>query len=327
MGESLWEIYKEYFPVGAAVTPLTIQTHKDLLVKHFSSVTPENQMKPESLHPSEYTYDFEQGDIIADFALQNGMGLRGHTLIWHNQTPEYFFKNGDKPASRKLALKRMREHIFTIMGHYKGQIYAWDVVNEAVADKAEALPLRHTPWLTAVGQDYLEYAFKFAGEADSTAKLYYNDYNECDPAKSKKIYELVKSLINRGTPVHGIGMQGHWDIYGPELDKIRSAIELYASLDIKLQITELDISLFRFDDGTAYDKAPVELLELQSERYQKIFGLLREYRDLFTGVTFWGIADDSTWLSDFPFRGRKNWPLIFDDQHNPKPAYDKISVF
>ncbi|MDF2987341.1 MAG: endo,4-beta-xylanase [Eubacterium sp.] len=186
MSKSLWETYNEYFPVGAAVTPLSIQTHRELIVKHFSSVTPENQMKPENLHPSEYIYDFEQGDIIADFALQNNMWLRGHTLVWHNQTPVWFFKDGEKPATRRLALKRMREHIFTVMGHYKGLTYAWDVVNEAVTDRAEAPLLRQTPWLEAVGEDYLVQAFKFAAEADPDAKLFYNDYNECDPAKSKK---------------------------------------------------------------------------------------------------------------------------------------------
>ncbi len=327
MSKSLWETYNEYFPVGAAVTPVSIKTHEELIVKHFSSITPENQMKPEILHPSEHIYDFEQGDIIADFAVKNNMWLRGHTLVWHNQTPGWFFRDGDKPVTRELALKRMREHIFTVMGHYKGLTYAWDVVNEAVTDNAAAPLLRQTPWLEAVGEDYLEQAFKFAAEADPASKLYYNDYNECDPVKAKKIYDLVKSLIERGAPVDGIGMQGHWDIYVPELDKIRRAIELYASLGVNLQITELDISLFRFEDTSAYEKAPEELIELQSERYQKIFELLREYKDLITGVTFWGAADDNTWLSDFPIKGRKNWPLIFDDQHKPKKAFDSIVVF
>ncbi|OPX44075.1 endo-1,4-beta-xylanase B [Ruminiclostridium hungatei] len=327
MSKRLSETYREYFPIGAAVTPVSIDTHKELLVGHFSSLTAENQMKPGILHPSEHIYNFEQGDVIADFALQNHMLLRGHTLVWHNQTPEWFFKDGGKAASRTLALKRMKEHIYTVMGHYKGRTCAWDVVNEAIADQAEGPALRQAPWLTAVGGDYIEHAFRYAREADSTAKLFYNDYNECDPVKSKKIYELVKSLLERGVPVDGIGMQGHWNIYVPELDKIRRAIELYASLGISLQITELDISLFRFDDGTAYEKAPAELIELQAERYGRIFELLREYKALFTGITFWGIADDDTWLSYFPFRDRKNWPLLFDDQHRQKKSFENITNF
>lgn len=327
MDKKLWKAYRDYFPVGAAASPSSIKSHRELIVEHFASVTAENQMKPKNLHPSEYVYDFAQGDMVADFAVQNGLLLRGHALVWHNQTPQWFFEDGDKPVSRELGLKRMKEHIYTVMGHYKGRAYAWDVVNEGVSDNAEKPLLRETPWLAAVGRDYVEQAYRFAREADPIAKLYYNDYNECDPVKSKKIYYLVKSLIDRGAPVDGIGMQGHWDIYLPELDNIRRAIELYASLGVSLQITELDISLYRFEDGTAYDRAPPELLELQAERYGNIFELLREYAELFTGVTFWGVADDNTWLSHFPFKNRRNWPLIFDEGHKPKEAFDRIVSF
>ena len=327
MINKLHAAYRDYFPIGAAVNPKTIQSHKETIINQFSGVTAENQMKPMFLHPSEHIYNFEQGDIIADFAAENNMLLRGHTLIWHNQTPEWFFRDRNKPVSPELALKRMREHIYTIMGHYKGRTYSWDVVNEAVSDKSEDPCLRQAPWLEAIGEDYIEHAFKFARDADPNAMLFYNDYNECDPVKSQKIYSLVKSLIDRGVPVDGIGMQGHWDIYLPQIDSIRRAIELYASLGVSLQITELDISLFRFDDGTAYDKAPNELLELQADRYRKIFELLREYKDLFSGVTFWGVSDDTTWLSDFPFKERKNWPLVFDDEQRPKKAYESIVNF
>lgn len=327
MIRKLHAAYRDFFPIGAAVNTRTIESHKDTIINHFSSITAENQMKPQFLHPSEYIYNFEQGDIIADFAAENNMLLRGHTLIWHNQTPDWFFTDQGKPVSRELALKRMREHINTIMGHYIGRTYCWDVVNEAVSDKAADPCLRKTPWLDAIGEDYIEHAFKFAREADPNAVLFYNDYNECDPVKSQKIYSLVKSLIDGGVPVDGIGMQGHWDIYLPQIDNIKRAIELYASLGVKLQITELDVSLFRFEDGTSYQEAPNELLEKQAEKYGKIFELLREYKDLFTGVTFWGVSDDTTWLSDFPFKGRKNWPLLFDDQQKPKMSFERIMNF
>ncbi len=327
MKRSLCEVYQNYFPIGTAVTPKTLQTHKDLIAAHFNSITAENHMKPEWLHPSEDVYDFSHGDIVADFAAKNNMKLRGHTLVWHNQTPDWFFRDGDKPAARELALRRMKEHINTVMGHYKGKAYAWDVVNEVITDKPSDAPLRESPWLTAIGEDYIEQAFRFAAQADPDAVLYYNDYNAADPAKSQKIYDLVKSLLDRGVPVHGIGMQGHWDVYVPALDLIRRAIERYASLGVSVQITELDVSLFRFEDDTAYQSPPPQLLELQAERYEQFFSLLREYKDVISGVTLWGVADDRSWLSDFPFAGRKNWPLLFDDRHLPKAAFQKIITF
>lgn len=327
MNTSLCKVYEDYFPIGAAVVPETLLTHTELVTGQFNSLTAGNQMKPEELHPTEHVYDFTQGDLIADFAGSHGMKLRGHTLVWHNQTPAWFFKDGGRAASPELVRKRLKEHIGTVLGHYRGRAYAWDVLNEAISDKESEPMLRKTPWLAALGDSYMAQAFEFAAEANSAAQLYYNDYNACEPVKARRIYKLVKSLLEQGVPVHGVGIQGHWNIYRPHGDDIRRAIELYASLGVSVQITELDVSLFEFDDATAYAQPPAELLALQAERYGEFFEIFREYRGVISGVTLWGVADDASWLSNFPFKGRKNWPLLFDDRHRPKEAFQRVVTF
>ena len=168
----------------------------------------------------------------------------------------------------------------------------------------------------------MEQAFLYAYEADPDALLFYNDYNECFPEKREKIFALVKSLRDKGIPIHGIGMQAHWSLTRPSLDEIRAAIERYASLGVVLHITELDVSMFEFHDRRTDLAVPTnEMIEQQAERYGQIFALFKEYRDVIQSVTFWGIADDHTWLDNFPVQGRKNWPLLFDEQHKPKPAF------
>jgi len=179
--------------------------------------------------------------------------------------------------------------------------------------------------LSTVGEDYLEQAFRIAHEIDPGAQLFYNDYNETDPVKRDKIHRLVRSLLEAGAPVHGIGMQGHWNLYGPSIEEIREAIELYASLGVRLHITELDISAFRFEDQRKDLLEPTqEMQDLLTERYEAIFRLFREYRSAIDSVTFWGVADSGTWLDGFPVRGRLNWPLPFDRKLQPKPAFWSI---
>lgn len=320
-------LFQEDFKIGAAVNPRTIVSQEALLTRHFNSITAENEMKFASVHPEEEEYTFEEADLLADFARKHGMALRGHTLVWHNQTTDWIFQDrkGD-PVSREVLLERMRAHIHTVVGRYKGDIYAWDVVNEAIADEGAEL-LRSSRWLDIAGPDFIAKAFEFAHEADPDALLFYNDYNESHPQKRDKIYALVKSLLDRDIPIHGIGLQAHWNLYDPALEDIRAAIEKYASLGLQLQLTELDISVFRFDDKRTDLKEPTpDMLETQAERYEAVFRLLKEYRNEITAVTFWGAADDYTWLDDFPVRGRKNWPFLFDAEHRPKQAYDRIAA-
>lgn len=321
----LKEVFNGDFLIGAAVNPLTIRAQEGLLAHHFNSITAENEMKFERIHPAEDIYEFGAADELVSFAGRNGMKMRGHTLVWHNQTTDWLFEDGrGNLTDRHTLLSRLKSHIDTVVGRYKGAIYAWDVVNEAVADEGEEL-LRSSKWLDIAGPDFIAKAFEYAHEADPSALLFYNDYNESHPHKRDKIYRLLKSLLDQGVPVHGVGLQAHWNLYDPGLDDIRAAIEKYASLGLELHLTELDMSMFRFEDHRSDLTAPtLEMTELQTQRYEVIFRLLKEYRNVIGSVTFWGAADDYTWLDGFPVRGRKNWPFLFDTSHQPKPAFYRV---
>ena len=319
---SLYKVYKDHFVVGAAVNPLTLNSQKELIIKHFNSLTAENEMKFESLQPEEGIFTFNKADQLLSFANVYEKKVRGHTLVWHNQTPEWVFtnKNGST-VDRYTLLERMKTHISTVMDRYKGQIYSWDVVNEAVADTGASL-LRDSKWKDIVGEDFIDKAFEYAHLADPSAALFYNDYNESNPEKREKIYSMTKGLVERGVPIHGVGLQAHWNLVSPTLDNIRTAIERYASLGLQIHITEMDVSVFGVDDKRTDVKVPTsEMIAKQTKRYNSFFELLREYSDVITSVTFWGAADDYTWLDDFPIRGRKNWPFLFNQNHQPKQSF------
>lgn len=325
----LKDLYKDSFHIGAAVNPKTIESQRSLLAYHFNSLTAENEMKFSSVHPQQGLYTFEDADVIASFAKEQGMALRGHTLVWHNQTPDWLFENETGGlVERDVLLERLKEHIQTVVGRYKDVIYAWDVVNEVISDDAddESALLRPSKWLDIAGEDIIAKAFEFAHEADPQALLFYNDYNESNPQKRERIFRLVRSLLDQGVPIHGVGLQAHWNLYDPSLDDMRAAIERYAQLGLQLQLTELDVSVFRFEDRrTDLVQPSQEMLELQAERYESIFRLLHEYKEHISAVTFWGAADDYTWLDNFPVRGRKNWPFLFDELHRPKEAYQRVA--
>lgn len=322
----LFEVYKDYFTIGAAVSGRTIETHKDLILEHFNSLTAENEMKPFSLQPKENVFDFSKAEKMVKVSKENNKLLRGHTLMWHNGNPDWIFSENGEPLSRDTAINRMKKHINNVLDYYDGIAYGWDVVNEVIGDNDQP-PLRQTPWLKAIGEDYLEIAYKTAREHKSGIKLYCNDYNECDPIKRGRICDLIKSLNSKEKLVDGFGMQGHYNIYHPNMDMVRESIEAYAALDIEIQVTELDVSIFRFEDDTKYETPPQELLDKQADYYGELFKIYREYKKYITSVILWGVADDATWLSNFPFRGRKNWPLLFDDNHQPKSAFSKIINF
>lgn len=326
---SLYKKYEKYFPIGTCVSPRTLQTHKGLLIEHYNSLTSENHMKFESIHPKKDEYDFSAADELVQFAQKHDKLVRGHTLVWHGQNPSWLFRNdqGDL-IDRNTLLKRMEEHINTVVTRYKDTVYCWDVVNEAVEDSGSEILRQRSPWLDIVGPDFLEKAFEYAHAASPDTLLFYNDYNESQPEKRDKIYKLVKGLVDKNIPIHGVGLQAHWSIFGPSLDDIRAAIEKYASLGLQLHITELDVSVFEFDDRrTDLTEPTAEMVDKLTERYDEIFTLFREYSEVVTNVTLWGAADDATWLDGFPVRGRKNWPLLFDVNHDPKPALKKIMEF
>jgi len=319
---SLHEAFAGYFPIGASVNLDTLKSAGALIARHYNSLTAENDMKPEELQPQEGIFAFAKADAILAFAQKHGMRMRGHTLVWHNQTPDWFFQGADgQPVSRKQALARLKAHIHTVVGRYRGDVYCWDVVNEAINDKEGEL-LRRSRWLETVGEDYIHKAFEFAHEADPDALLFYNDYHESQPVKRERMYTLVKGLLDRGTPLHGVGLQAHWNIYDPSLDMIKEAIERFASLGLQLHITELDLPMFKEDDKRRDLTAPSEeMVEQQRLRYGQLFELLRSYKDVIANVTFWGAADDYTWLDYFPGKERSTWPLLFNHQHEPKPGF------
>lgn len=320
--ESLKEKYINYFDVGVAVNQNTVKSHSDIITKHFSSITCENETKYASVTLGKDYYDFKTSDMMVDFAVGNKLAIRGHTFVWHNQTPHWVFENTDRAG----LLKRIKNHIEVVGGRYKDYIDSWDVVNEAVEDKRDMV-LRQTKWLEIIGERYMDEVFLMAKELLPNNMLFYNDYNESDSEKSIKIYQTIKGMKERGIPVDGIGMQCHWNIYEPTLDKVKRAIELYSSLGVRIHITEMDVSIFEFNDHSRLDKLPKAIEEKQAKVYGDFFKLFREYREVIDCVTLWGIADDQTWLDHFPVVGRKNWPLLFDENQNPKEALYRIMEF
>lgn len=333
---SLKEAYKDYFPIGVAVSPFSLKDsiERALILEQFSSMTPENVMKSGPIHPEIDRYNWRAADEIANFARDNGLKLRGHALIWHQQYPEWFFKDQQGNQITKDTLyARMRSHIHTVVKRYKDVIYAWDVVNEAVADSTHMVYRESSPFYQIAGEEYLVKAFEFAKEADPDAKLYYNDYNAVRPEKAKRIHQLLENLIQSGAPIDGVGIQGHWSIYEPSETALRNALDLYSSLDLEIQITELDISIFPWEkhqrplkEGENKGFTP-ELEQKQIAQYQMIFEVFRDYKDALTGVTFWNISDRYSWLDHYPVEGRKNYPLLFDTELQPKKVYHKIVNF
>jgi endo-1,4-beta-xylanase len=321
--EILKKVYKDFY-IGAAVSPMTINSADNLLTTHFSGVTPENIMKPEPIHPQEKVYRFQDADRLVEYAEERGMAIHGHVLVWHNQTGTWMFRDGAETASAELLETRMKEHISTVVGRYKGRIAYWDVVNEAVSDSA-GIYRTDSPWFEIMGADYIEKAFRAAHEADPEARLYYNDYNVVDPVKRERIYTMVKALLEKGVPIHGIGIQGHWSINWPEISEVEKSIDLFAELGLEVKITELDISVYDFNEKEKLFTEPVpELMEKQAKKYKDLFELFLAKSDVIEGVTTWGVADDHTWLDNFPVKNRKNWPLLFDSDHEPKPAFKAV---
>lgn len=317
---SLAKLYEEDFKIGFA--SMFIPTEVEAaLIHHFNSFTPENTMKWEWIHPNPGVYAFDRLEPLLQFVEQNGMEVIGHTLVWHQQTPAWVFQ-GEKgqPATRELLIERMREHIHTVVGHYRGRVRGWDVVNEALNDDGS---LRKSPWLNIIGEDYIELAFQFAHEACPDVELYYNDYNLTTPAKRQGAVRIVQRLQSLGIPIHAVGEQAHYDIHDPSIAEVEATIETFANLGVKVMITELDMSVYRWGDNRdAYTAGlPETLAQQQADRYAALFRLFRKHRDDIQRVTFWGTTDRYSWKNNFPVRGRTDHPLLFDREGNYKPAF------
>jgi endo-1,4-beta-xylanase len=332
--KSLKEAYAAYFPVGVAVAPRNLAgADAELIRAQFSSLTPENAMKMGPIHPAPDRYFWQDADQIVGFAEQNGLKVRGHTLCWHNQTPSWFFTDGEgKQVTREVLLDRLKEHIQTVVSRYKGKLYAWDVVNEAVPDGGTDI-YRRSKFLEIIGEDYIEKAFEFAHAADPNARLFYNDYNTESDSKRERIFQLLKKLKDKKVPIHGVGLQGHWSIYEPTAAALEESIRKFAGLGLEVQITELDVSVYpkeharRERQPSDSDVLTKEMEARQAEKYQMLFDIFRKYKGTLTGVTFWNVSDKTTWLDNFPVRGRKDYPLLFDQNSSPKEAFYKVVTF
>ncbi len=331
---SLKEVYSAYFPMGVAVSSRSVSGETSaLILDHFVSITPENDMKIGPIHPQPDTFNWEPADRIVAFARENGLKVRGHTLCWHNQVPSWWYQDdAGADLSKDSLLARMKDHIFQVAGRYKDDIYAWDVVNEAISDKQDEF-YRDSKWYQICGEEFIQRAFEYAHEAAPNALLFYNDYSEINPVKREKIYQLVKNLKEAGVPIDGVGLQGHWSIYEPSEEVLRSTIDAFTDLGVQIQITELDVSVYPKEHSrrarTAEDDDTLteEMKTKQAEQYEMIFRVFREKKDAIQAVTFWNISDRQSWLDNFPVQGRKDYPLLFDQNFQPKESYYKVVNF
>lgn len=308
-----------------------------LISQQFDCITPGNEMKPDALQNVKGTFTFEKGDAIVAFAQAHDMKVVGHTLVWHNQSPAWLYADeSGKPLPRDQALANMKDHITKVVQHYKGKIIGWDVVNEAISDKP-AEYLSDTPAHKAIGDDYIVKAFQFAHEADPDAQLYYNDYNDEQPEKLAKCVRLLKELKDAGCRVDAVGIQGHWMMEWPPAQTIDDAIAAYEKLGVKVNVSELDIDVLpRNTTGaeiTATEKSgidsfksglPSELAQKQADRYRSFFEVFAKHPGAVARVTFWGTHDGTSWLNDWPVKGRTNHPLLFGRDLKPKPAFDAV---
>jgi len=332
--DGLKDTYKDYFSIGVAVNirNVTDSAQIALIKREFNSITAENAMKPEPTEPAKGQYNWEDADKIANFCRENGIKLRGHCLVWHSQIGRWMYQDekGDLLSKEEL-FANMKSHIQTVVSRYKDVVYCWDVVNEAMADEQRwpgASPYRNSPLYQIAGDEFIAKAFEYAREADPNALLFYNDYNAFEPAKSERIYNMVKKMQDAGVPIDGIGMQGHCNIYHPadmvgDFDK---AITKYSQLVKHIHITELDIRvnedfggglMFRQGAGKVADFEKV----LQEDQYINLFKALRKHKDVVDCVTFWNLGDKDSWL------GAANYPLLFDSEYQPKRSYTLVKHF
>ena len=330
--DGLKDAYKDYFMIGASVNIKNVSDADQIAMikREFNSITAENAMKPQPTEPQKGEFNWKDADRIADFCRQNGIKLRGHTLMWHSQIGSWMYqdeKGNLLPKEEFYA--NMKHHIQAIVNRYKDVVYCWDVVNEAVADSPvwPGRPeLRESPMYKIAGEEFIYKAFEYAHEADPDALLFYNDYNDAEPAKSQRIYNLVKRMRDAGVPVDGIGMQGHYNIYGPNMSDVDAAIDLYSKVVKHIHITELDIRInedmggaLRFNQGSGQVTDWERIL--QQDQYVNLFKVLRKHKDVVDCVTFWNVSDNDSWL------GAANSALLFDVNYKPKRSYLAVKGF
>lgn len=332
----LKDYYHNYFNIGVAVSPQALKTDETaLILQQFNSLTPENAMKMGPVHPKENLYNWIGADAIAAFAVKNKIKLRGHCLCWHNQTPLWFFTDSatGKQVTKEILLQRLKDHITTVVTRFKGTVYAWDVVNEVISDKKDEY-FRPSLFYQICGEEFVAKAFEYAHAADPAALLFYNDYNEINPVKREKIIRMVQGLQAKGVPINGIGLQCHWAVNEPSREQLENTLADFSKLGLKIQITELDISVYPKEHEARQRKAEdvntaftTEKEQQQLAQYKMCFELFRKYHQQISAVTFWNISDRNSWLDNFPVRNRKDYPLLFDKDLKPKKAYWEVVKF
>ncbi len=339
---TLKETFHKGFLVGVAInTPQITGTDKigdELIASQFNSISPENVMKWEVIHPRADAYDFTLADQYVAFGVKHHMFIVGHNLCWHSQTPAWVFKDDKgEPLTRDALLQRLHDHIQTVVGRYKGKIGSWDVVNEALNEDGT---LRKSQWEKIIGDDYIVKAFQYAHEADPSVQLTYNDYNLESKAKRNGAIEIVKSLKAAGVPVAIVGNQAHVHLDSPSAEDEEATITDLAAAGVKVAITELDVDVLPSAWGHTADVSlnikentklnpypnglPEDVQQALAKRYADLFAIFWKHRDVVTRVTLWGVTDRESWLNNWPVRGRTSYPLLFDREGKPKPAFEAV---
>jgi Beta-1,4-xylanase len=339
----LKDAVKDKFLIGVAMNKAQIigadSIGDNLIAKHFNSIVAENCMKIEAIQPAEGEFDFALSDLFVTFGEEHNMFVIGHTLIWHSQTPKWFFvdKNGNQ-VSREVLIQRMRRHITTVVNRYKGRVKGWDVVNEAINDDGS---WRDSPFYRIIGKDYVKLAFQFTHEADPDAELYYNDYSMALEGKRNAVVKMIKELQSSGVKVSAVGMQTHLMLNSPSISDFEKSLIAFASLGVKVMITEMDVTVLPFpnpkggaDVSQEYrydaiqnpykDGLPDSVATALYERYADFFRLFFKHKDKISRVTLWGLTDRDSWRNNWPVRGRTDYSLLFDRKYNPKPIVETI---
>ena len=333
--------------VNPAITSGIDRASQDIVIKHFNAVTVENAMKAALINPQPNVYNWRPADDYVAFGEKNKMFIVGHTLVWHNQVPAWFFTNAEgKPNTKEQQLERLRSHIQAVAGRYAGRVHAWDVVNEVMGEDGN---YRSTSWVNAVGNGdtLVKYAFKFAAQYAPNTELYYNDFNAWRPSKRDGIVRMIKMLQKESIRIDGVGMQGHWGLNYPKTKYIEEAIDAYAGCGVKVMITELDVDVlpltkegqiigqgmadkqFQLEEFKTfldpYQKGlPDSIQTALANRYAEFFSIFYKRRDKIARVTLWGVHDGMSWRNDYPIPNRTNYPLLWDRQRKPKPALEAV---
>ncbi|WP_084596035.1 endo-1,4-beta-xylanase [Flavobacterium beibuense] len=342
MGKTFKDAFKDKFYIGVAINRRQAlqknEKETTLIKQYFNSISPENDLKWENIHPSQGIYNFDPADSYVKTGTESDMFIIGHTLVWHSQTPDWVFTDEQENLlTREELLKRMKDHIDTVVSRYKGKIKGWDVVNEALNEDGS---LRDSKWRTIIGDDYIEKAFEFAHAADPEAELYYNDYNLYKTEKRSGAIKIVNSLKEKGIPIKAVGEQGHYNLDRASLQDIEATIQDFIKAGVNVNFTELDISVLpeANADATAdvanseiykeelnpyADGLPTEVENRLAQRYGSIFKLFVKYEKHIDRITFWGLSDADTWLNNWPVRGRTNYPLPFNRDYTLKKEVAK----